>query len=88
MTCAFEEATIGCMVEVSGEILRLLSLLSVRTDGATQHELTKLEGVSASLIYKAVMLDLVQARPEHNGETATAYRYYLLAAGRALLSPR
>jgi hypothetical protein len=73
--------------EVSGEILRLLSLLSVRTHGATQHELTNLEGVSASLIYKAVMLDLVQARPEHDGEMATIYRYFLLDAGRALLSP-
>ena len=25
--------------------------------------------------------------PGNNGETATAYRYYLLDAGRALLSP-
>ncbi len=74
-------------VEISGELLRLLSLLSVRVHGATQHELTKLEGVSASLIYKAVTLELVQARPEHNGATATAYRYHLLDAGRALLSP-
>ncbi len=74
-------------VEVSGELLRLLTLLSVRAHGATQHELTKLEGVSANLIYKAVTLDLVQAWPENNGATATAYRYYLLAAGRALLSP-
>ena len=74
-------------VEVSGELLRLLTLLSVRAHGATQHELTKLEGVSASLIYKAVTLDLVQARPEHNGTTATAYRYHLLNAGRELLSP-
>ena len=74
-------------VEVSGELVRLLSLLSVRAHGAIQHELTRLEGVSASLIYKAVTLDLVQARPEHNGATATAYRYHLLDAGRALLSP-
>ena len=74
-------------VEVSGEILRLLSILSDRPHGATQHDLTKLDGVSTSLIYKAVMLDLVRARPEHNGGTATAYRYYLLAAGRALLLP-
>ena len=74
-------------VEVSGELLRLLTLLSVRAHGATQHELTKLEGVRTSLIYKAVTLDLVQARPEHNGATATAYRYYLLDAGRSLLLP-
>ena len=33
------------------------------------------------------MLDLVQARPEHNGGKATGYRYYLLDAGRVLLSP-
>ena len=64
-------------VEVSGELVRLLSLLSVRAHGATQHELTIREGVSASLIYKAVTLELVQARPEHNGATATAYRYHL-----------
>ena len=68
-------------VEVSGELLRLLSLLSVRVHGATQHE-----GVSASLIYKAVTLELVQARPEHNGTTATAYRYHLLDAGRAAVA--
>jgi hypothetical protein len=74
-------------IEVSGEILRLLGILSVRAHGATQHELTVLEGVSASLIYKAVMLDLVMARPEQDGEMATSYRYYLLDAGRALLSP-
>ena len=74
-------------VEVSAELLRLLNILSVRAHGATQYELTKLEGVSASLIYKAVTLELVQARPEHNGATATAYRYYLLDVGRALLSP-
>ena len=75
-------------VEISGELVQLLSLLSVRVHGATQHELTKLGGVSASLIYKAVTLDLVQARPEHNGATATAYRYHLLDPGRALLSRR
>jgi hypothetical protein len=74
-------------IEVSGEILRLLSILSDRTHGATQYELTVLEGVSANLIYKAVMLDLVMARPEHDGEMATYYYYYLLDAGRALLSP-
>ena len=72
-------------VDVSGELVRLLSILSVRAHGATQHELTRLEGVSASLIYKAVMLDLV--RPEPSGEVARAYRYYLLDAGRDLLSP-
>ena len=33
------------------------------------------------------MLDLVMARQEHDGEMATSYRYYLLDAGRALLSP-
>jgi hypothetical protein len=71
-------------IEVSGEILRLLGILSARAHGATQCELTTLEGVSAGLIFKAVMLNLVRARPEHNG---VAYRYYLLDAGRALLSP-
>ena len=81
-------ATIGgCMaIEVSGEILRLLSILSDRTHGATQYELTVLEGASAHVIYKAVMLDLVMARLEQDGELATSYRYYLLDAGRALLS--
>ena len=74
-------------IEVSGEMLRLLSILSVRGRGATQHELMVLRGVSANLIYRAVMLDLVLARPEHNGATATTYRYHLLDAGRALLSP-
>ena len=54
-------------VEISGELPRLLSLLSVRVHGATQHKLTKPGGVSASLIYKAVTLDLVQPRLEHNG---------------------
>jgi hypothetical protein len=33
------------------------------------------------------MLDLVQAQPQHNGESATNYRFYLLDAGRALVSP-
>ena len=51
-------------------MLRLLSILSVRAHGATQHELTVLEGVRANLIYKAVMLDLVTARPEHQRHTA------------------
>jgi len=73
-------------IEVSGEILRLLDILSVRAHGATQHELTVLEGVSASVIYKAVILDLVMARPKQD-EMPTSYRYYLLDAGRALLSP-
>jgi hypothetical protein len=72
--------------EVSGEALRLLTILSVRPCGATQYELT-VQGVNARLIYRAVMLDLVQARPRHNGEVATSYRFYLLDAGRALLSP-
>jgi hypothetical protein len=64
-------------------ILRLLTILSARAQGATQHELTALEGVSASVIYKAVMLNLVYAQRQSN-ET---YRYLLLEAGRALLSP-
>jgi len=68
--------------EVSGEMLRLLSILSVRAHGATQHELTVLERVSANLIYKAVMLDLVYANLASDEERAT-YRYYLRAAGRA-----
>jgi hypothetical protein len=70
-------------IEVSGEILRLLSILSDRSDGATQYELAVLEGVSASLIYKAVMLDLVYAQRQGD-ET---YRYLLRETGRALLSP-
>jgi hypothetical protein len=74
-------------IEVSGELLRLLTILSTRAQGATQYELAVLEGVSSSLIYKAVMLDLVIARPEQDGELPAAYRYYLLDAGRALLSP-
>jgi hypothetical protein len=84
LTHALEGATIGCMaIEVSGEILRLLSILSDRSDGATQYELAVLEGVSASLIYKAVMLDLVYAQRQGD-ET---YRYLLRETGRALLSP-
>jgi hypothetical protein len=67
------------VIEVSGEILRLLGILSVRAHGATQHELTVLEGVSANLIYKAVTSDLVQARPERR-DVATSYRFYLLDA--------
>ena len=72
-------------IEVSGEILRLLSILSDRSDGATQYELAVLEGVSASLIYKAVMLDLVYAQRQSHEETGT-FRYYLREAARALLS--
>jgi hypothetical protein len=84
LTPAFKGATFGRMaIEVSGEILRLLSILSVRAHGATQHKLAALEGVSASVIYKAVMLNLVYAQRQSN-ET---YRYLLLEAGRALLSP-
>jgi hypothetical protein len=81
-------ATIGgCMaIEVSGEILRLLSILSDRSDGATQYELTVKHGVSASLIYKAVMFDLVYAERQSHEEAGT-FRYYLREAGRALLSP-
>lgn len=87
LTHALEGATIGCMaIEVSGEILRLLSILSDRSDGATQYELAVLEGVSASLIYKAVMLDLVYAQRQSDEEAAT-FRYYLREAGRALLTP-
>jgi len=63
-----------------------LSILSVRAHGAAQHELTVLEGVSANLIYKAAMLDLVYAHLQSDEERAT-YRYYLPDAGRALLSP-
>jgi hypothetical protein len=47
--------------EMSGELLRLLSTLSVRAHGASQYELAAVEGVSAGVTYKAVMLDLVYA---------------------------
>ena len=73
-------------IEVSGEILRLLNILSVRAHGTTQYELTVLEGVSTNVIYKAVMLDLVCAHLPSDEERAT-YRHNLLDAGRALLSP-
>jgi hypothetical protein len=73
-------------IEVSGEILRLLNILSVRARGVTQYDLMVLHGVSADQIYKAVMLDLVYAHLPSDEERAT-YRYYLLDAGRALLSP-
>ena len=69
-------------IAVSGELLRLLIILSARPQGATQRELTILAGVKASLIYRAVVLNLVYAKRQD-----TAYRYHLLDAGRALLSP-
>jgi hypothetical protein len=63
----------------------LLSILSVRAHGASQYELAAVEGVNASVTYKAVMLDLVYAHLLSDEERAT-YRYYLLERGRALLS--
>jgi hypothetical protein len=71
--------------EISGELLRLLSILSVRAHGASEYELVAVEGVNASVTYKAVMLDLVYAHLLSDEERAT-YRYYLLERGRALLS--
>ena len=69
-------------IEVSGELLRLLTILSARPQGATQHELTILAGVKASLIYRAVVLELVYVKRQ-----GAAYRYHLMDASRALLSP-
>ena len=71
--------------EVSGEVLRLLSILSGRPNGATQHELTVLEGINASLIYKAIVLALVRAHPQ-SGQGTVVYHYHLMDAGRKLLN--
>lgn len=72
-------------IKVSGELLRLLNILSVRAHGATQYELAVREGVSASVIYKAVATDLVYAERQ-NSEDVDSYRYQLRDAGQALVS--
>ncbi len=52
-------------IEVSGELLRLLTILSARAQGATQHELT-----GPSLIYRAVVLNLVYAKRQDTAVVA------------------
>ena len=68
---------------VSGEILRLLNILSVRPNGATKRELIDFNGFSAKQIYDAVVLDLVYA---HRLSDDEAYCFCLREAGRALLT--
>lgn len=64
-------------VELSAELLRLLSILSDRPSGATKHELTVIGGVRAGFVYRAIAIDLVQVH--RFGKT---YRFFLSSAGR------
>jgi hypothetical protein len=84
LTPAIDRASLSCMaIEISYELLRLLGILSVRAHGATQYELAVLEGVGSNVTYQAVKFDLVCAHRQSD-ET---YRFLILDAGRALLSP-
>jgi hypothetical protein len=67
----------------SAEMIRLLGIFADCPDGATQYELTT-EGVKSSLIYDAVMFDLVRVKRERAFGQAT-YRFQISAAGRELL---
>jgi hypothetical protein len=71
-------------IELSAELMRLLSVLSDRPSGATRYELAVLEGINARLIYDAVELDLVTVERESNRKTG-GYRFNLSDRGRKLL---
>jgi hypothetical protein len=70
-------------IEVSAEMIRLLGILAHYPDGVTQHELVA-QDVRSSLIYQAVMLNLVHAKQEPAFAQAT-YRFEILPAGMKLL---
>ena len=71
-------------IELSAELMRLLSILSDRPNGAARYELAVLEGINARLIYDAVELDLVEVERESNRNTG-GYRFQLSDRGRKLL---
>jgi hypothetical protein len=70
-------------IEVSAEMVRLLGILAGCPDGSSQRELT-MQGVKSSLIYEAVMLNLVSVKQEQRLGLA-AYRFHILPAGIQLL---
>jgi hypothetical protein len=72
-------------IELSAELMRLLSILSDRPHGATRYELALLEGINARLIYNAVELDLVEVERESNRKTGGC-RFRLSDRGRKLLN--
>jgi hypothetical protein len=70
-------------IEISAEMVRLLGILADCPEGSTQHELIT-QGVKSSLIYEAVMLNLVRVKLER-GLGPAAYRFHILPAGIQLL---
>jgi hypothetical protein len=71
-------------IEISAEMVRLLGILADCPEGSTEHELT-MQGVKSSLIYEAVMLNLVRVETEQVLGLA-AYRFHILPAGARLLA--
>jgi len=70
-------------IEISAEMIRLLGILAHCPDGATQYELV-VQDVRGSLIYEAVMLNLVRVKQER-AFGQTTYRFEILPAGIQLL---
>ena len=70
-------------IEVSAEMIRLLGILAGCPNGAMQHELI-MQGVQSSMVYEAVMLNLVRVKQER-AFGQTAYRFEILPAGIRLL---
>jgi hypothetical protein len=69
--------------EVSAEMIRLLGILAGCPNGAMQHELIT-QGVKSSIVYEAVMLNLVHVKKER-AFGQTAYRFEIMPAGIKLM---
>ena len=70
-------------IEVSAEMIRLLGILADCPNGTTQHELI-MQGVRSSIVYEAIMLNLVRVKQER-AFGQIAYRFEILPAGIRLL---
>jgi hypothetical protein len=81
--CGFLKGKTEMTIEVPAEMIRLLGILTGCPNGAMQHELIT-EGVQSSMIYKAVMLNLVRVKQEL-AVGQTTYRFEILPAGIQLL---
>ena len=71
------------VIEVSAEMIRLLGILAGCPSGTTRRELI-MQDVKGSLIYEAVMLNLVRVKQER-AFGQTTYRFEILPAGIQLL---